>query len=289
MMQRCNSGSGGNMVGPCTCGVFHSQSSSCCSNSFSMLFSVPNNQTYPFDINHEADHMYPFSYSPSSSSHVDCTLSLGTPSTRLTTTTDHENINAAAADRRGHERRLPGRTSSYIPNFCWDILQSKHSSPSSPAAGAHSQKSSSRGGSHTANSSANDPLLARRCANCDTTSTPLWRNGPRGPKSLCNACGIRFKKEERRAAATSSNGSGSAGAGGVASGMMEAQYHPNNGNSSSWAQYYNSQQAHEKSVPNMGHEFRFINNDDDDDRDSPYLSWRLNVADRTALVHDFTR
>nr|CAB3464426.1 unnamed protein product [Digitaria exilis] len=42
---------------------------------------------------------------------------------------------------------------------------------------------------------------ARRCANCDTTSTPLWRNGPRGPKSLCNACGIRYKKEERRAAA----------------------------------------------------------------------------------------
>ncbi|CAD6271167.1 unnamed protein product [Miscanthus lutarioriparius] len=41
----------------------------------------------------------------------------------------------------------------------------------------------------------------RRCANCDTTSTPLWRNGPRGPKSLCNACGIRYKKEERRAAA----------------------------------------------------------------------------------------
>ncbi|AQK92269.1 GATA transcription factor 20 [Zea mays] len=38
----------------------------------------------------------------------------------------------------------------------------------------------------------------RRCANCDTTSTPLWRNGPRGPKSLCNACGIRYKKEERR-------------------------------------------------------------------------------------------
>uniref|UniRef100_A0A6N2N9Z9 GATA-type domain-containing protein n=1 Tax=Salix viminalis TaxID=40686 RepID=A0A6N2N9Z9_SALVM len=51
----------------------------------------------------------------------------------------------------------------------------------------------------------NDPLLARRCANCDTTSTPLWRNGPRGPKSLCNACGIRFKKEERRATAANVN------------------------------------------------------------------------------------
>ncbi|GJM89780.1 hypothetical protein PR202_ga06000 [Eleusine coracana subsp. coracana] len=45
------------------------------------------------------------------------------------------------------------------------------------------------------------PARRRRCANCDTTSTPLWRNGPQGPKSLCNACGIRYKKEERRAAA----------------------------------------------------------------------------------------
>ncbi|XP_031484288.1 GATA transcription factor 20-like [Nymphaea colorata] len=38
----------------------------------------------------------------------------------------------------------------------------------------------------------------RRCATCATTQTPLWRNGPNGAKTLCNACGIRFKKEERR-------------------------------------------------------------------------------------------
>lgn len=24
--------------------------------------------------------------------------------------------------------------------------------------------------------------------------TPLWRSGPDGPKTLCNACGVRFKK-----------------------------------------------------------------------------------------------
>lgn len=42
---------------------------------------------------------------------------------------------------------------------------------------------------------------ARVCAHCGTTKTPLWRNGPGGPKSLCNACGIRFKKAGRRSAA----------------------------------------------------------------------------------------
>ncbi|KAG6489670.1 hypothetical protein ZIOFF_050946 [Zingiber officinale] len=34
----------------------------------------------------------------------------------------------------------------------------------------------------------------RMCSNCGTTKTPLWRSGPGGPKSLCNACGIRQRK-----------------------------------------------------------------------------------------------
>lgn len=33
-----------------------------------------------------------------------------------------------------------------------------------------------------------------RCVHCHTTETPLWRTGPDGPRSLCNACGVRFKK-----------------------------------------------------------------------------------------------
>uniref|UniRef100_A0A6N2NLP0 GATA-type domain-containing protein n=1 Tax=Salix viminalis TaxID=40686 RepID=A0A6N2NLP0_SALVM len=41
----------------------------------------------------------------------------------------------------------------------------------------------------------------RVCSDCNTTSTPLWRSGPRGPKSLCNACGIRQRKARRAAAA----------------------------------------------------------------------------------------
>ncbi|MED6112284.1 hypothetical protein PIB30_060261 [Stylosanthes scabra] len=32
------------------------------------------------------------------------------------------------------------------------------------------------------------------CSDCKTTKTPLWRGGPAGPKTLCNACGIRYRK-----------------------------------------------------------------------------------------------
>lgn len=38
---------------------------------------------------------------------------------------------------------------------------------------------------------------SRTCSLCGTSKTPLWRSGPQGPKSLCNACGIRFKKAKR--------------------------------------------------------------------------------------------
>ncbi|MFS7986271.1 putative transcription factor C2C2-GATA family [Helianthus anomalus] len=34
------------------------------------------------------------------------------------------------------------------------------------------------------------------CFDCKTSKTPLWRSGPAGPKSLCNACGIRFRKKK---------------------------------------------------------------------------------------------
>lgn len=33
----------------------------------------------------------------------------------------------------------------------------------------------------------------RMCLNCLCTTTPMWRRGPDGTASLCNACGVKFK------------------------------------------------------------------------------------------------
>ncbi|XP_022979622.1 GATA transcription factor 9-like [Cucurbita maxima] len=33
----------------------------------------------------------------------------------------------------------------------------------------------------------------RKCQHCAAEKTPQWRTGPMGPKTLCNACGVRYK------------------------------------------------------------------------------------------------
>jgi len=47
------------------------------------------------------------------------------------------------------------------------------------------------------------------CLGCNATSTPEWRRGPLGPRTLCNACGLVYakliKKRKRDAARRASN------------------------------------------------------------------------------------
>ncbi|KAB5573176.1 hypothetical protein DKX38_000370 [Salix brachista] len=37
------------------------------------------------------------------------------------------------------------------------------------------------------------PKMGRKCQHCGVEKTPQWRAGPDGPKTLCNACGVRYK------------------------------------------------------------------------------------------------
>ncbi|KAJ5809891.1 uncharacterized protein N7503_002109 [Penicillium pulvis] len=36
------------------------------------------------------------------------------------------------------------------------------------------------------------------CTDCGTADSPEWRKGPSGPKTLCNACGLRWSKKEKK-------------------------------------------------------------------------------------------
>ncbi|CAL9133877.1 unnamed protein product [Musa textilis] len=61
---------------------------------------------------------------------------------------------------------------------------------------------------HPDSSSSSSPGgVIRFCSDCSTTKTPLWKSGPQGPKSLCNACGIRRRKARRAMATDAAAGS----------------------------------------------------------------------------------
>ncbi|KAJ3296178.1 putative electron transfer flavoprotein subunit [Borealophlyctis nickersoniae] len=48
------------------------------------------------------------------------------------------------------------------------------------------------GGELTPQAAAAASKVSNKCANCGTTSTPLWRRGPKG-EVICNACGLYLK------------------------------------------------------------------------------------------------
>ncbi|GLT68571.1 hypothetical protein SLA2020_407880 [Shorea laevis] len=43
------------------------------------------------------------------------------------------------------------------------------------------------------NVAASGRTMGRKCQHCGAEKTPQWRAGPLGPKTLCNACGVRYK------------------------------------------------------------------------------------------------
>ncbi|KAE9585757.1 putative transcription factor C2C2-GATA family [Lupinus albus] len=41
--------------------------------------------------------------------------------------------------------------------------------------------------------SSKESVVTRKCMHCAAKKTPQWREGPMGPKTLCNACGVRYR------------------------------------------------------------------------------------------------
>lgn len=115
---------------------------------------------------------------------------------------------SAAAPGRGarSKRSRAASTSLASPTLVAPNQSSSSSSTSSSSSsdfptpahistGGVSSSSSSRKKAVSAASEASAGVEGgvRRCTHCASEKTPQWRTGPRGPKTLCNACGVRYK------------------------------------------------------------------------------------------------
>ncbi|XP_065864275.1 GATA transcription factor 4-like [Euphorbia lathyris] len=69
----------------------------------------------------------------------------------------------------------------------WITSPVENGYPVTAAGKTKSKKETARSSSPTAEGE------VRRCTHCASEKTPQWRTGPLGPKTLCNACGVRFK------------------------------------------------------------------------------------------------
>ncbi|KAI4324759.1 hypothetical protein MLD38_030216 [Melastoma candidum] len=62
-----------------------------------------------------------------------------------------------------------------------------------PAAPPAAAEPSPRAASSKRETSGGQDAAPRRCLHCAAEKTPQWRTGPLGLKTLCNACGVRYK------------------------------------------------------------------------------------------------
>ena len=76
------------------------------------------------------------------------------------------------------------------------------------------------------------------CTDCGTLDSPEWRKGPMGPKTLCNACGLRWAKKEKKKGGDDRKDSIGQGSGG-----MSGRTGDSNGESGSSSTIHGQQQS----------------------------------------------
>lgn len=93
------------------------------------------------------------------------------------------------------ESPLPGKARSKRSRAApgdWSTRLLHLINPSNDTKPAKTSTSKKKEGSNS-NSNYSSDSSGRKCLHCAAEKTPQWRTGPMGPKTLCNACGVRYK------------------------------------------------------------------------------------------------
>ncbi|KAK4756593.1 hypothetical protein SAY87_006720 [Trapa incisa] len=127
-----------------------------------------------------------------------------------------------------------------------------------------------------------DNGTVRVCSDCKTTTTPLWRSGPRGPKSLCNACGIRQRKARRAMeAAAATMGIGNAA-------YTDASSSRINGSNFKWPNKLDKKPRSNKNNDNLSHQFKRSHSVDDNHSSPPPFKYHHGARNKKqSLIGNF--
>ncbi|XP_054780561.1 GATA transcription factor 2 [Prosopis cineraria] len=157
------------------------------------LLSSPQN---PFHHHH---HHQPSSFSPSSSTYfndfpplpsVDPAVDLCIPNN------DVAELEWLSQFSDNYFHDLPVTTDETVVGSCVLHSDTSFSGKANQSKRSRAARGKSRLKAAEANggsSSSGEGSGVRRCTHCASEKTPQWRSGPLGPKTLCNACGVRYK------------------------------------------------------------------------------------------------
>ncbi|XP_058105912.1 GATA transcription factor 2-like [Magnolia sinica] len=93
---------------------------------------------------------------------------------------------------RGHPLRMIPSDPPLLHQAYW-LAESELLVPNKKKVEGEEENTGISSGISSDGSSGSSLGQGRRCTHCMSQRTPQWRAGPLGPKTLCNACGVRFK------------------------------------------------------------------------------------------------
>ncbi|KAE8700410.1 hypothetical protein F3Y22_tig00110557pilonHSYRG00339 [Hibiscus syriacus] len=103
----------------------------------------------------------------------------------------HPDMSVPAKARSKRPRAAPCNWASrlLVPSPATSSSEPDNVVPVQPPPSNHRNKKPVK----TSSSKKKDCGASPKCLHCFTDKTPQWRTGPMGPKTLCNACGVRHK------------------------------------------------------------------------------------------------